>query len=205
MNIPKLGYLSRTWDKINVMKKSMPYIIIATLVGAGVLAQSLFSPAPQPIIEDTPTTDTPASDGSPIEQCAYIWAYHDADELSALLDAEVKAIDPGASANVSFYGEDCVYTDGRSTFSALETDFYIRKPVNDLASEDALGNWISQAMKIVTKIPREQIQGNYGFVEFWFEKSDNEQTIVRVQIQQYNEEAQDKKGTELFQIFFKKP
>jgi hypothetical protein len=195
MNIPKFGFLSRTWDKINVMKKSMPYLVIAALAGAGVLAQSLFNPAPQPIIEDD----------SSIGPCAYTWAYHDADELSALLDAEVKAIDPTASAHANFYGEDCAYADGSSTFSALETDFYIRIPVNDLTDEEALGIWMAQILQFTTQIPQEQIQGNFGFVEFWFEKSDNEQIIVRVPIQPYKEEAQDKNGAELFKLFFKKP
>lgn len=183
----------------------MPYLVIAALVGAGILAQSLFNPAPQPIIEDATATDTPVSDGSSIVPCAYTWAYHGAEELSSLLDTYVKALDPTASAHVSFFGEDCVYADGHSTFSTLETDFYIRIPVNDLTNEEALGNWMAQILQFTAQIPQEQIQGNYGFVEFWFEKSDNEQIIVRVPIQQYKEEAQDKNGAELFHFFFNKP
>jgi hypothetical protein len=178
------------------MKQNKIWIIafIISTISEFLVVESVSAPMPQVTI----TVDTNG-------QCAYTWAYHNAPELTEKLSAAFLAIDPVINVRAEYYGEDCVYSDGRSTFSALETDFYIRKPVNDLTNEDALGNWISQAMKIVTKIPREQIQGNYGFVEFWFEKSDNEQTIVRVPIQQYKEEAQDKKGTELFQLFFKKP
>jgi hypothetical protein len=58
-------------------------------------------------------------------------------------------------------------------------------------------------MQIVTEIPRAEIQGNYGFVEFWFEKNENEKISFRVPIQKYVEEAKDKSGVELFEYFYK--
>ena len=56
-----------------------------------------------------------------------------------MIDEEIRAIDPAASGNASYYGEDCVYADGHSTFSAMETDFYVRIPVDDLTNEEAFG------------------------------------------------------------------
>ena len=201
MNIPKLGYLSRTWDKINVMKKSLPYIVIAALVGAGVLAQNLFS-APPP----TPTVTAPLTETvQPAGQCAYVWAYHNAEELSAMIDAEMRGLDPAASGNASFYGEDCVYADGTSTFSAMETDFYVRLPVADLTNEDTLGEWISQVLPLVLEFPTDMIQGKYGFVEFWFERSTSEQLVVRVPIQEYMDSSHGITGATLFRMFYVKP
>ncbi len=87
----------------------------------------------------------------------------------------------------------------------METDFYIHLPVENLTDEETLGNWMAQTLPIVAEIPRGEIQGNYGFVEFWFEKSEAEHVIVRVPIQKYMNEAQEKTGAELFQIFSKAP
>jgi hypothetical protein len=207
MNIPNLGYLSRTWDKIERMKKSVPYIVIATLVGAGMLAQNLLSASlPPPITAPAsltvqPATDTPAIT-PPAGQCAYIWAYHSADELSAMMETEIRGLNPAASGNVSFYGEDCVYADGTSTFSAMETDFYVHIPVDDLTNEDALGEWISQVLQMALEFPTDMIQGKYGFVEFWFEKSAEEHVIVRVPIQEYVDGTHGITGAALFRMFY---
>lgn len=193
------------------MKKSIPYIVLATLVGAGVLAQNLISTPPQTTPNPVPVSMTvPAATDIPtaaeaVGQCGYMWATHNADELSAMIDEEIRAIDPAASGNVSYYGEDCVYADGHSTFSAMETDFYVRIPVDDLTNEEAFGDWISQVMKIVIAFPREQIQGNYGFVEFWFEKSEGEHVIVRVPIQKYMEGTHGITGAALFRMFYNVP
>jgi hypothetical protein len=87
----------------------------------------------------------------------------------------------------------------------METDFYIHLPADDLTNEESFGNWMAQMMPIVTEIPREEIQGNYGFVEFWFEKNEAEHIIVRVPIQKYMTEAQEKTGTELLRMFSATP
>jgi hypothetical protein len=146
-------------------------------------------------ITDTPTA-TSADEG-----CAYMWANHDAPELTGKLDAAIHSLNPKASANVSLYGEDCVYSDGKSTFGAMETDFYIHLVVDDLTNEKAFGNWMAQALPLITQIPREEIKGSYGFVEFWFEKTDKEKVVVRVPIQKYMDDAQAKNGAELFHMF----
>jgi hypothetical protein len=121
--------------------------------------------------------------------------------LTKKLNAAVQAINPAASARAQLFGEDCVYADKPSTFGVMETDFYVRTPADDLTNEESFGNRIAQVMPIVAEIPRGEIQGNYGFVEFWFEKSEAEHVIVRVPIQKYLDEAQGKTGAELFTMF----
>jgi hypothetical protein len=168
-------------------------IIISTISGF-LVVESVSAPTP-------PVTITFDTNG----QCAYTWAYHNAPELTEKLSAAFLAIDPVINVRAEYYGEDCVYADGHSTFSAMETDFYIHKPVDDLTNEESFGNWILQAMKTVTEIPREQIQGNYGFVEFWFEKSNGEHVIVRVPIQKYINDTHGIIGAALFRIFYVEP
>ena len=191
------------------MKRFIPYLILAALVGGGLFAQNQFGPQPghpptpsqtSQTATDTPTATSTAGTSS-FEPCGYMWAYHNSDELSALILSRITAIEPAATGYVSFYGEDCVYADGHSTFGVMETDFYIHKPVDDLTNEEAFGNWMVQVLQLVIRIPREKIQGNYGFVEFWFEKSGSDHVIVRVPVQQYLDGAQEITGAALFRLF----
>jgi len=138
--------------------------------------------------------------------CGYMWAYQDDPELTAKVDEAIRLLDPTASARAQQFGEDCVYEDGHSTFSALETDFYTHLPIEDLTDNESFGNWIAQVMPLITQIPPEELQGNnYGFVEFWFDKSESEHLVVRVPIQKYLDEGQGKTGTELLQMFLEIP
>jgi hypothetical protein len=192
------------------MKKYIPYIILAALVGAGVLAQKLFNAPSQspatvtvsPIVQIA--TETP-TDASPTAQCAYTWAYHSSEELGIMIDEGMRDLNAATSGNASFYGEDCTYADGTSTFSAMETDFYVRIPVADLTNEDTFGEWISQVLRLVLEFPPEFIQGKYGFVEFWFEKSAEEHVIVRVPIQEYMDGTHGITGAALFRMFYVEP
>jgi hypothetical protein len=189
------------------MNRKRNWVIgIALTAAAGFLAlQNGTAPATDiPQATEIPATITP-TDVQPNEQCAYVWAYHNADEASAMIDTELRAIDPATSGNASFYGEDCVYADGHSTFSVRETDFYVRIPVDDLTNEDTLGNWMGQVLKVALEIPDGLIKGNYGFVEFWFEDDDAGHTIVRVPVQEYLDNGQGKSGVELFQMFSDQP
>jgi hypothetical protein len=193
------------------MKRKQNVVIAIVLsVAAGFLAlQNVSAPAPNEITP-TPLTEIvakeiPITEAPLPETCAYVWAYHDAPELTEKLYAAVQNINPAASARAQLFGEDCVYSDGRSTFGAMETDFYIRAPADDLTNEESFGNWMAQILPIVTGIPRGEIQGNYGFVEFWFEKNEAEHVIVRVPIQKYMDEAQGKTGAELFRLFSTAP
>ncbi|GAB4540728.1 MAG: hypothetical protein Fur002_07910 [Anaerolineales bacterium] len=176
--------------------KTKHWIISLALAAAagGVLLQSGKNPEPAAV-------ETAASETLTAEPCAYQWAQHDAPDLSQTFGDLAKNFNPQAEARVSLYGEDCVYADGRSTFGAMETDFYLRIQVEDLANQEALGDWLAQGMEAALKIPREQIQGSYGFVEFWFTKSESEQIIVRVPVQRYLDEVRGKTGAELYRLF----
>ncbi|CAG1016843.1 hypothetical protein ANAEL_05864 [Anaerolineales bacterium] len=180
-------------------------IALVLSAAAGFLAlQNVSAPTPDtaPPTAESIVTEPPVTEASVPEQCAYTWAYQDAPELTQKLDAAVKALNPDASGRAQLFGENCGYADGHSTFGVMETDFYVRSPVNDLTDEEFLGNWVAQIMPIVSKIPREEIKGNYGFVEF---SNADGQVFIRVPIQKYMNEAQGKTGAELFRMFSNAP
>lgn len=175
------------------MKQRRNWIIgiILTSIAGFISWENVAAPATPDEITSTPTNET----------CGYMWANHEDAELKQQIDAAVKTLNPESNANVSLYGEDCVYANGQSTFNVMETDFYIYLTVEDLSSHEALGNWMAQVMSIIVKIPREEIKGNYGFVEFWFKTTDDQKLVVRAPIQKYLAEAQEKTGSELFNLF----
>ena len=182
------------------MKRISIWLIAIILSAvAGIFAVQIAS-APSP--EEIQITDTPVSnDGN----CAYMWAYHNAPELTEKLSATFLAIDPIINARAEHFGEDCVYADGHSTFGAMETDFHIRIPVDDLTNEEVLGNWMSQVLPVIVQLPREEIQGNYGFVEFTFEKTETDRVVVRVPIQRYMDGVRGITGMALFRMFYVEP
>jgi hypothetical protein len=138
-------------------------------------------------------------------QCAFSWAQQPMEELSVLFETSIKELNPEASARATAFGENCNYPDGRKKFLAMETDFYIELFVTDLINLESFGNWIAVTMPIVESMPPDMIEGPHiGFVEYRFIKNKNEQLIVRVPIQQYNDSAQGKTGEELFLLFHKK-
>lgn len=186
--------------------------IVLSIIAAFVALQNVAAPTqedatPDPVI--TITAETPRTGSETItptdEGCAFVWGYHDAPELTEKVDAAVRSMNEQASARASLFGEDCIYAGGQSTFGVMETDFHVRLPVEDLSAEAAFGNWMAQVLPIITQISREQIQGNYGFVEFRFEKNEAEQIILRVPIQRYLDEGRDKTGEELFRMFYNLP
>lgn len=162
---------------------------------------------------NAPTQETPPTDNTVVsitdtptlayEGCAFSWAYQDAPELTTKLDTAIKEINSNASATATVFGEECIRADGSKTFGAMETDFKIRLPVDDLTQREAFGNFVKQVMQIVIEIPREELPGpKDGFVEFWFEKNENEKITFRVIIQKYINEAKEKSGIELFEYFY---
>jgi hypothetical protein len=182
-------------------------IILAASAGF-VALQNVTAPAvpPSPATDASTIiipTDTPIATPA-YEGCGYMWAYHDSPELTEQINTAIRGFNPDATARAELFGEDCVYADGTSTFGAMETDFYVQLPVDNLTDEEAFGNWIAQAMPVVVQIPKEEIEGNYGFVEFTFIKSDTERIVVRVPISTYLTDA-EKSGAELFRFFYIPP
>ena len=189
------------------MKRTSKWAIgvVVTVTAAFAALQTVSAPTHQ-------TETPPAETESPIltevvatQPCGYQWAYQDDLELTASFDASIKQLDPNASGRAQLFGENCVRQDGTFTFSALETDFYVRTQVADLNQEEEFGNWVKHVMEIVLQIPREELAIQYGFVEFHFEKTETEQHAFRVPIKTYIDEAQSKTGAELFQMFYAQP
>ncbi len=184
--------------------------VLAVSAAAGVFALQN-RPAPLPVIDVTSSleigpvefdvtetpTNTPAYEG-----CAFIWAYHDAPELTEKINDAVLAINPDARANVRLFGEDCVYADGHSTFSTMTSDFYIHVPVTDLSAEADFGNFMWQVLEIVNAVPDDEIPGSVGLVEFSFIKNEAEQIILRVERRDYLNDAVGISGAELFRRFY---
>lgn len=188
-------------------KKNWVIALILTAAAGFVAVQSNGTPAPIATTETAPlantitVTDTPISPASASKDCAYTWAYHDAPELTDKVNAIILKLDPKADVHATLYGEDCVYADGHADFGVMETDFYVKLPVDDLTNEEFLGNWMAQVLPLILKIPRAEIKGNYGFVEFWFEKSETDHVVLRIPIQMYLDQAQGKSGAELYRMF----
>lgn len=148
------------------------------------------------------TPAQPTAEFIPPGNCAYSWANYDAPELTEKVDAEVKALNSSATAKATLYGEDCIHEDGSKTFGVMETYFTVRLTVDDLSKHEEFGDWIKAVMQVVTEIPSEEIQGKYGFVEFWFEKNNSENIVFRVSIPAYIDEANNKTGIELFNMYY---
>jgi hypothetical protein len=178
-------------------------IIVSTAAGMFAL-QNVFAPSPAELPVSTFTlTSTATITMSPTyEGCGYMWAYHDDPKLSAKLDKAVRALDPSASAHAQLFGEDCVYADGHSTFSTMETDFYVLLSVEALSTEEAFGSWIKQVMDFIIALPEDEVQGRKGFVEFSFTKNNDEHLIVRIGISDYLTRAVDSDPLEVFQKFY---
>jgi hypothetical protein len=192
-----------------VNKKRNLVVAVIVTAAAGLLAvqNALAPPNDDPsnavgseVNDPDSGTVTPAYEG-----CAFISASHEAPELTEKVDAAVRALNPEASASAILFGEDCVYGDGHSTFSTMETDFDVRLPVQDLTDYEFFGVWMKQVLDAILQIPREDIKGNDGLVNFWFIMSQREQVIVHVPIQQYRTEAPGNTGQDLFFMFFEPP
>jgi hypothetical protein len=185
-------------------KRNLIIGIVLSATAGFIALQSVNAPTPANEMIGAP--DAVASELPTEESCYYVWAYRDADELTEMLDASLKAVHPEADIHATLFGEDCIYPDGRSTFTVMQTDFYVRMTVDAAANDATFGNWMARIMDIIIALPREEIQGpRSGYVEFEFIKTDSEHVIVRVPIDKYISEAQGETGAELFQLFHSQP
>lgn len=190
-------------------KKYLAYLIVALLIGAGLLAKIWINRRHETAVLATETplfvpespTGTPAYEG-----CYFVWATHNLPDLSTLVQQSAQSLQPQAQARAQAYGEDCVYDDGHADFSAMETDYYISLPVQVPNDEDFMGDWIAQVMTLIGQLPKEQIPGGQpGFVEFRFLKTEADYINVRVPIDRYRKESQGMLGAELFRFFMSTP
>ena len=118
----------------------------------------------------------------------------------------IKQLQPDASGRAEAYGENCVYaSSGQSTFSAMETDFYITVNVKSLNDDNELGSWVLSSMKIINALPSDSMVGPQAeFVEFTFKTTDDQKNL-RVPISQYNELPADINPSDVIPTLFPNP
>ena len=158
-------------------------------------------PSVAPVATSTPLPITPT-----IEPCAYVEATQNLPDATSQVDQAIKQLQPNASGRAEAYGENCVYaSSGQSTFSAMETDFYITVNVKSLKDDNELGSWIFSSMKIIKALPSDSIADpQAGFVEFTFKTTDDQKNL-RVPISQYYELPADIRPADIIKRLFPNP
>jgi hypothetical protein len=112
------------------------------------------------------STSRPATEAAPLattlsnEACGYQWASKDLPELSSKFLQAIQQLQPSAQANAYAFGEDCLYVDGHTDFSAMETDFNITLQVGNLADANECGEWVVKVMRVIADIPKEELVGS---------------------------------------------
>ncbi len=160
----------------------------------------------------TPTaaaTATPPVGGSssPVLACYYVWTTQELQDLSATFQDSLKnAISPDAIGSAYAYGEDCVAADGTRRFSAMETDFRVRLPVDNLTDQQRMGDFMAAALRLIGAIPREKLVGPQpGRVDFEFDAADGSNLHVNVELDRLQSEAASLSGAALFKHFYQSP
>ena len=156
-------------------------------------------------VPDVPTefVPTPLPVTPTYEGCAYTWGSQDLPDLSRKLNASLQEISPDLTGLAYAYGEDCIYGDGHSTFSAMETDFRIGVRIKNIHDENALGDIIYKVMPVILAIPRDELAGpQSGRVDFDFKQPDPAELFVTVPIDKFRAEADDLRGAELLHLFY---
>ena len=149
-----------------------------------------------PALTATPPTATLEPTAEP---CGYMWASQNLTDLTLDFQDAIKSVQPEAQAYAFAFGEDCVYTDGRRTFTAMETDFNVSLPVTNLTDENALGEWIVKTMQVIEGLPTEKIVGpRPGRVTMIF-TAGTEQKFFNFYIDKYQSLPKDMAGWEVYQ------
>ena len=176
---------------------ALSMLLLTACVPAGEIQTAI--PSESPLATEIPSTAT-------MEPCAYVEATEALPDVTAQIDQAIKQLQPDASGRAEAYGENCVYaSNGQSTFSAMETDFYITINVKKLQDDNELGGWIVNTMKIIEALPPTSIAGpQAGFVEFTFKTRDN-QEVLRVPIDKYKSLPPETQPADLIPVLFPNP
>jgi hypothetical protein len=190
-----------------------PFLLL-TLVLSACASGNLAAPgttAPTTSVE-TSSTSTVVSSTNSTEitptsaNCAYVPASQVLPDLSKKVMDSLQALDTNIIGSAYAYGENCVYGDGHSTFSPMETDFRVKVTVPDLNDEKALGDSIVKVMSTIMNLPPGDLSGPQpGRVEFDFSKSETENLRLIVPIAEYQKLQPGMSGIELFRHFNKNP
>jgi hypothetical protein len=185
---------------MNGLRKTIPYIILTAIIGAGVAVQSGVGQN-KSIPTETPSQASPTiTPTATYAGCAYTWATHDLPDTTKALDVAVKRIQVDATAFAQAFGEDCTYQDGTSTFGIIETDFSIIFQA-DLTSAEEMGGLLVQGMEEIQNLPKELTPGGRtGKATFTF-KQGGQQKNVEVDINAYNQLDPDLTNQEIFNTF----
>ena len=153
-------------------KKLVGILAFAATAGAALIAVTQNAPTQDspPVTTTSGITVTAPPTVAEYKPCYYVWAYQDLPEIQQEFQSALESIFPEAKTRVNAYGENCVAEDGSATFGAMETDFYVTLPVDDLNDETALGDIVEQILTLVIEeFPRPIVPGGQdGFVEFSF-------------------------------------
>jgi hypothetical protein len=151
----------------------------------------------------TPGTLVPAvAAPDTAEPCAYVEATQDLPDISAEVDAAMKALQSGASGRAVAYGETCVTNGGTASFGAMETDFYVTLSVQNLTDDDELGNRIADVMTALESFKPGVVPGpEPGFAEITFQAG-ADQKVLHVPIRAYEQLPPGLSGAEIIQTLF---
>jgi len=129
----------------------------------------------------SPASAPPVATANPstAQDCGYQWANKDLPELTTSFQQSIQELQAEAQASAYAFGENCLRSDGSvAGFSAMETDFNISLQVRDLTNESDLGEWIVKVMRVIEKLPKEQIQGpRPGLVSITFQSTSTQKMI----------------------------
>ena len=154
------------------------------------------SPTAPSVSASATATLVPASDTQP---CAFMWATQPLNDLTLVLQTQIKNIHSDAEGYAFAFGEDCIYQDGHKTFGAKETDFNVTMPVADLSDEASLGEWIIKVMNVIGGLPVEKIVGPQpGRVTIVF-LSGADQKFIQFYIDKYQALVPTMNGAEIYQ------
>jgi hypothetical protein len=189
------------------LRSITPLIILSLFLFACAAVNSVPPVSPEPPTTTPGISITTTVDISPTyEGCAFVEASQNLPDLSAKVVTLLQGVDPALTGSAYAYGENCLYADGHSTFSARETEFRVKVPVTDLKDEKSLGDWIARVMDVITRISPDELSGPQpGRVEFEFSKSESETLFLNVSISKYKSQASGLSGSELFKLFSNNP
>lgn len=193
---------------MNALRCLLAILVWAVVAGCAVLVAprptSPVPPSPSPSLPSPTSSPTPipAAGESSTTGCYYVWATQELPELSQSMQEAMQAVTPGSTGRAYAFGEDCVAADGTRRFLAMETDFRVKLPVQDLQDEAALGALISATMGAVGRLPQSQLAGpRPGRVEFEFVAADGTSLRLTVDIARFRSLASGVSDTEIFQLF----
>lgn len=126
-----------------------------------------------------PTTVT-APDQAP--QCAFTWASRSLPELSAQIEAAIKAARlTGVEITAVAFGENCIdaKTNQVDSFATMETDFHVTAKVSKLSNKNELGELLEKILIILDGYPVGKIPGPQpGYINVSFQAVDEQLNLM---------------------------